>query len=105
MIKRKCFKCGIVPPHWETEIVTYSNGTEHLKGTCPICGSTTTLPKKKEFKDYVFFFGKHKGKNITEVPEDYLIWTIESDTASGGMALGILNYLEAKGININNYRK
>ena len=32
-----------------------------------------------EAKEYVLTFGKHKGKKLTEVPEDYLAWLYNSD--------------------------
>ena len=99
----KCIRCKKVV-EWKEEERTFSNGTIHIQGTCKECGYTKWLPQHKELSEHKFFFGKHKGKNITEVPLEYLQWALEKDVIGGGLALASIEYLKSKGIEVKNYR-
>lgn len=38
-----------------------------------------TIETVEQAKEYVLSFGKHKGKKLSEIPEDYLAWLYNSD--------------------------
>ncbi len=55
----------------------FSNNTKHIQLFCSICG------KKYEFKsqpveDFILYFGKFKGKKLSETPREYLLWCLEN---------------------------
>ena len=102
-IYKKCIFCK-KEVEWKTAERIFANGTRHIQGTCFECGYTKLLPQEKIPEECIFHFGKHKGKNITEVPTDYLLWCLKEDVVGGGMALATLEYLQKKGIDIINYR-
>ena len=99
----KCFHCNELV-NWDVEEVMHSNGTIHRKGTCPLCGATRLLAQERKRTDHIFYFGKHKGKNITQVPLDYLKWCLDKDVIGGGMAWAALEILQENGIKVDNYR-
>lgn len=39
-------------------------------------------------------FGKHKGKDIEEVPDDYLLWILDNDIKKDKWHTDLWNYLE-----------
>lgn len=69
-----CLKCGNVG-HDEKEAVD-SLGRKHIKASCSKCGSYIKfLSTGKAFK---FYFGKYAGKELKDVPVDYLSWCISN---------------------------
>ena len=38
-----------------------------------------TIETVEQAKEYVLSFGKHKGKKLSEIPEDYLAWLYNAD--------------------------
>jgi uncharacterized protein (DUF3820 family) len=99
----RCYRCN-ENTNWITKEVVYSNGTIHIKGKCLECGNERLLPRDRERNEYIFYFGKHKGKNITEVPLDYLKWCLDKDVVGGGMAIAIIEILQENNIKVDNYR-
>ena len=55
---------------------------------------------KEEANNYELTFGKHKGKKLSEVPQSYLDWLLESPNTEIGLKEAIRTVFEAKGINI-----
>lgn len=55
---------------------------------------------KEEANNYELTFGKHKGKKLSEVPQSYLDWLLESPNTEIGLKEAIRMVFEAKGINI-----
>lgn len=54
---------------------------------------------KADFKaasEMVLPFGKHKGKRISEVPQDYVEWLAKQPPRKGGMSEHASNYLHLK---------
>jgi uncharacterized protein (DUF3820 family) len=49
--------------------------------------------KNKSPQDVIFYFGQYKGKNITEVPVDYLRWIVDNKAANYTMIERIKQYL------------
>ncbi|MFH2018624.1 MAG: hypothetical protein ABII98_01390 [bacterium] len=88
----KCIFCKKVV-EWKKEELVFKNGTKHIRGTCPLCGYIKYLPQEKSFDKHIFYFGKHKGKNITEVPKDYLEWCLKEDIVGGGLRLAIKAFI------------
>lgn len=99
----KCFKCN-KETEWEVKDRTFSNGLVHSWGTCSGCKTQRALPQHKTPEGCILWFGKHKGKNITEVPTDYLLWALSTDAIGGGTAWTTINYLKSKGVDVKNYR-
>lgn len=53
----------------------YRNAVTHHELNCACSRSAiANVGKLTRPDDFVFYFGKHKGKKITEVPMDYLLW-------------------------------
>jgi DNA repair protein RadD len=46
----------------------------------PICGEPVYRKKKNKEEEYVFTFGKHNGKKLSEVPLNYLKWMVSDFT-------------------------
>ncbi|MEK6880071.1 MAG: hypothetical protein AABY22_10705 [Nanoarchaeota archaeon] len=97
---QKCFYCK-KETEWKTEERIFSNGIVHIQGTCLDCGNKRILPKERSYEECILYFGKHKGKNITEIPTDYLVWSLEENLISGGTARKTIQYLKQKGIEVN----
>jgi hypothetical protein len=57
----------------------FSNGTVHLRKQCSKCGKFMGYQQKPLKDDFVFYFGKHKGLRLDQVPLSYLKWLIEQD--------------------------
>lgn len=87
-----CMYCKQVV-EWKKHNMIFKNGAKRIKGTCPLCGYTKYLPDLLPVEERIFNFGKHKGKNITQVPKDYLLWCINNDVIGGGMKIAAKYYL------------
>lgn len=64
-----------------------------------------SLTEKKEWtveeaNNYELTFGKHKGKKLSEVPQNYLDWLLENDNTEIGLKEAIRTVFSSKGINI-----
>jgi len=67
-----------------TERISLANGGHHIKASCTPCGRFIKflphdLPR--------FYFGKHKGKNVTEVASNdpsYLDWCLSENVIRNG---------------------
>ena len=101
--KHRCIDCKKITV-WEIWEVVHRNGMNHTKGECKECGQQKLLPKERTYEESILYFGKHKGKNITEIPPDYLVWALEKDVIGGGLAWKTLEYLKEIGVPILNYR-
>lgn len=62
----------------------FKNKTVHIRLDCMGCGKFLRyLPQSNvNNDDFVMPFGKHKGKNIKDVPSDYLQWIYEKSDLS-----------------------
>jgi hypothetical protein len=87
-----CIKCKVEQPH-RCIITTDSIDRKIKKGSCAICGSFRLLSQNKDISEIKLHFGKHKGKNITEVPASYLVWCLENNVFTGPMTERIKGYL------------
>lgn len=56
----------------EQEIKVKQNG-KHQRADCMVCGKYIKFVEGAD-GDFVFWFGKHKGKMFKDIPKDYLIW-------------------------------
>lgn len=54
----------------------------------------------EEAQNYEITFGKHKGKKIKDIPQNYLDWLLESDKANLSIKTVIETFYKGKGINI-----
>jgi len=64
---------------------TFRNGSKHTGLWCADCGVWLKWLSKKIPDDYVFWFGKHKGKKFMEVVKedpDYCHWIMSSGVLS-----------------------
>lgn len=56
----------------------FKNGTKHLREECPNCRSFIRFAVQpldlNSVDEFVFTFGKFKGKKISEVDHNYLSW-------------------------------
>ena len=57
--------------------VLFKNGITHIKVECCDCGRFIKW-KPQSSRDFKLWFGKHKGKELREVPKDYLWWYLEN---------------------------
>lgn len=83
-MKSLCQNCN-QEVEFVTEVVLFSNGTEHIKGECSSCKRVRFLPQKKSAEEYVMPFGKHKGKRLCDIPMDYIKWLVENNVVKGGL--------------------
>ena len=52
---------------------TFKNGITHIRLECIDCGRFIKY-KPQHIETFKLWFGKHKGKELKEVPKDYLEW-------------------------------
>lgn len=74
-------------------------------GLCTDDDDAQSLTVKKEWTEeeannYELTFGKHKGKKLSEVPQSYLDWLLESGNTEIGLKEAIREVFKSKGINI-----
>lgn len=79
--------CSMEDTLHSEEVVVIANGQKRIKGKCGECGSERFLPENKKPEECIFYFGKHRGKNLLEVPKDYLSWCLDKDLLTGKMAI------------------
>ncbi len=79
------------------EFKTFSNGTKHIAGYCPLCGSFVKyIPQQLDPLEKRMPFGKHKGKKLVEIPKDYLLWALDSGALKGSLRLSAKEIVETK---------
>jgi RNase P subunit RPR2 len=74
-----CKKCGTVIESWKEIPKVFSNGTNHIELRCPDC--QWFYKYKPQNNDFELWFGKYKGKKVSEVlieDYDYLWWLLEN---------------------------
>jgi len=63
-----------------------SKNGPHLSAYCPECSAYIKHMPKEVKTDFVFYFGKYKGKKLTELttPQDaqYLHWLLQSEAGT-----------------------
>ena len=69
-----CHHCG--SPDFVTHERKFSNGTKHLELRCSAGHFQKFLPQNNPV--FVMPFGRHKGKAIKDLPDDYLAWMLEN---------------------------
>lgn len=78
-----CTKCGLMFIDIEGVLkeIPLPSGGSHIKCSCPGCGKYIKfLPHQTG--EAKFYFGKHKGKTVTEVmkiDKEYLRWLLTQD--------------------------
>jgi uncharacterized protein (DUF3820 family) len=58
------------------EMVTFNNGTEHLKVTCEKCGKFIKYKAQNKLltDDFIMPFGKHKGESLIDIARGDVFW-------------------------------
>lgn len=92
-----CKKCGGAELKVTESLDSF--GKPRRKAECGYCGTYIKfLPVVENSKEFIMPFGKHRGKALGDIDEDYLVWMLDNMKLRENMKKHVENVLVSKGL-------